>query len=146
MADKVTLPFSFSETPVAGTRYAKKWLYKDYRRRAKKNEMVFDLTFDTFDLLTSQQCRYCGTEPSRNFKLVKDSSWQGKKRKRIVSCTYNGIDRINNLLGYTVANSAPCCWKCNKAKCQMGEQEFFQWAQDTHRWLELILKKLSNGR
>jgi len=29
---------------------------------------------------------------------------------------YNGIDRVNNTLGYTEENSVPCCKTCNLAK------------------------------
>lgn len=34
-----------------------------------------------------------------------------------------GLDRINNDYGYTVQNSAPCCWDCNNRKNSMRLQD-----------------------
>ena len=38
----------------------------------------------------------------------------------------NGIDRIDNNLGYTVQNSISCCKKCNYAKHKMSYDEFIE--------------------
>lgn len=53
--------------------------------------------------LFTEQCHYCGNEQ----KL-------------------NGIDRIDNTLGYTPANCVSCCKKCNYAKHTLGYMEFIE--------------------
>ncbi len=40
---------------------------------------------------------------------------------------YNGIDRLDNALGYTLDNCVPCCKRCNQAKNNMGLKEFRAW-------------------
>jgi hypothetical protein len=37
---------------------------------------------------------------------------------------YNGVDRVNNSLGYTKDNCKPCCKMCNKMKGTMSLEEF----------------------
>ena len=44
----------------------------------------------------------------------------------------NGIDRINNSVGYTEKNSVPCCGTCNVAKGQMTLAEFKLWIARIH--------------
>jgi hypothetical protein len=39
----------------------------------------------------------------------------------------NGIDRIDNRLGYERANSIPCCSICNFAKNSMSYEDFIKW-------------------
>lgn len=36
----------------------------------------------------------------------------------------NGVDRRNNLVGYEVENSIPCCTHCNRIKLNYSEEEF----------------------
>jgi hypothetical protein len=38
--------------------------------------------------------------------------------------TYNGVDRIDNSIGYTKENCVPCCTICNWAKSNRGVDEF----------------------
>jgi hypothetical protein len=56
----------------------------------------------------------------------------------IANCTYcdepsnwpngrNGIDRIENHLGYHIGNCMPCCTRCNTAKSQSTVREFKDW-------------------
>lgn len=35
-----------------------------------------------------------------------------------------GIDRVDNNIGYTTANSVPCCLFCNRAKGQASTEDF----------------------
>lgn len=36
----------------------------------------------------------------------------------------NGIDRVDNTQGYTLANAVPCCKRCNQLKSDMQLKEF----------------------
>lgn len=42
---------------------------------------------------------------------------------------YNGIDRVDSSLGYTVDNVVPCCKLCNQAKNNLSKQEFVDWVK-----------------
>ena len=36
----------------------------------------------------------------------------------------NGIDRMNNNIGYEISNVVPCCSVCNKMKSSLSKEEF----------------------
>jgi hypothetical protein len=72
-----------------------------YRNDAKNHGREFNLTFEQFMDLWQKQCRYCGD----SIKTV-------------------GIDRKNNLIGYTVENSVSCCATCNRMKLNHSEEYF----------------------
>ena len=52
-----------------------------------------------------------------------------KQKKRLSSevLKINGIDRIDNNIGYTKENSVPCCEICNKAKRDMSYNDFINY-------------------
>ena len=37
---------------------------------------------------------------------------------------YNGIDRLDNKLGYEEENCVPCCYLCNRMKWSITEKDF----------------------
>jgi hypothetical protein len=41
--------------------------------------------------------------------------------------TYNGVDRVNNKLGYTVGNCVSSCIVCNVAKNDSSLEDFKKW-------------------
>lgn len=75
------------------------------------------MTADDFRSLTRLPCHYCGAEP----KSVAGSSAHG-------TFVYNGVDRYDNAIGYTVSNCVPCCGQCNYAKQDYSAEEFLAWA------------------
>lgn len=89
----------------------------NYKNRAKKNNINFDLTKEDFRKLTKQKCHYCGVEPSQKFN----------KKYFNGHYIYNGIDRKDNTIGYTIDNSLPCCGICNKAKRDLTYDKFISW-------------------
>ena len=66
-----------------------------YRGRALASGRVFELTEDQFRALTQQDCFYCGAGPRS--KSVQSG-------KYISEYIYNGIDSVDNTLGYTIDN------------------------------------------
>lgn len=88
--------------------------YGLYRRNAQIRNLDFDLSEDDFRRLTSQCCYYCGALPS---KEVGRNAYNGKY-------VCNGIDRIDNTLGYTLDNVRPCCTFCNYLKGVLSESDF----------------------
>ena len=45
---------------------------------------------------------------------------------RIPASPFNGVDRYDNELGYTVENCVPCCTRCNRMKSDMSVDDFFR--------------------
>ncbi len=97
-----------------------------YKGNARRNghgrkEHSFKLTEEQFKKLTKKDCYYCRTSPSQIYK--------GNKGRNNGYYIYNGIDRIDNNLGYTIENTVTCCIKCNKAKSNMTLQDFRNWVK-----------------
>ena len=93
-------------------------LYKKYQYEAKRRNKEWRLDKDLFGLLTSLPCYYCGVEPSQE---TQQHQWNG-------SYIYNGVDRINNDVGYIPENVVPCCGECNIAKGTKSKEELITWA------------------
>ena len=70
--------------------------FTEYKRRASKKELSFEITKQDFDDICSQSCEYCGRES-------KDGN-------------INGIDRKDNDIGYQGNNCIACCYQCNISK------------------------------
>jgi len=91
----------------------------EYKRGAKKRGLVFELSNDEFKSITSKECYYCGHFPS----TVRNFGWANG------SFVFNGIDRKDNSIGYTIENCVPCCFVCNRAKGTLSVEEFVVWAK-----------------
>jgi hypothetical protein len=85
-----------------------------YKNGAKSRCLAFELPNEEVYLLFSQNCFYCGTEPSNVRRRKKGGS----------EFRYNGIDRVDNAKGYTSGNVVSCCKSCNIAKHAMPAQDF----------------------
>lgn len=83
-------------------------LFKRYKRSAKDRSIEFNLSTDVFKRFIHARCFYCGIEP----------------RQVIGNLEYNGIDRLDNTIGYQHDNCLACCKVCNRAKSNMTEDEF----------------------
>ena len=84
-------------------------LYKQYNHNAKKRNYVFELTFEKFLELIYSPCVYCG-------------------KVAIKGIERNGIDRVNNDIGYTKINCVSCCKICNRAKFIYAVDDFKKYA------------------
>lgn len=93
-------------------------LYAAYVNNARSRGITFELSKDNFAKLTKQNCYYCGCEPAQE-KINYCSPKHG-------SYIYNGIDRLNNIEGYTMDNCVSCCGDCNKMKMCKSEIEFLE--------------------
>ena len=90
---------------------ARNTLYGRYQRGAEIRLLVFELTLEDFAQFIASDCHYCRSPPSAKH----------------VDLYYNGIDRVDNYEGYTKLNCVPCCFICNRAKCDMLYDDFQQW-------------------
>lgn len=100
---------------------AENQLYNEYKQNAKKRELTFNLSKKEFISFLYGDCFYCGNKPS-NFI-----------RKRRVTGEeihyFNGVDRVNNELGYALDNCVTCCKLCNHAKNNLTKEEFIALAK-----------------
>jgi hypothetical protein len=87
---------------------------KNYKRGARDRGLSFELDNDSFRKLTKGNCYYCGEEP-KNI---------GKSLSITADYIYNGIDRLNNRIGYTIENSVTCCKRCNMMKMELSIEDF----------------------
>ena len=83
-------------------------LYSRYKYRARKKDLHFKLTQDQFHKLTAGNCYLCGAEPYQIYRSAKSAKAE--------TYTYNGLDRIDNSLGYVWGNVKSCCGECNRIK------------------------------
>lgn len=106
-----------------------KILYNRYKQSAAHRNLDFDISLEFFILTASRNCSFCGSalrpfnkwsEPSAMAKAKHITAEEMKKYEILVS----GVDRIDNLVGYTEQNCQPCCKDCNRAKMDLSEQEF----------------------
>lgn len=93
---------------------------------AKKRGIPFHLSIDEVLELTSGNCWYCGAEPELRRRVWKShtAGWE-----KTVEFKSNGIDRVDNSLGYIVGNCVSCCRECNRMKSTMSRDEFLGWAR-----------------
>jgi hypothetical protein len=93
-------------------------LVLQYKRHARERNLEFSLDHDEFAHIISQPCYYCGLPPSNN-----------KITKNCAGFLYSGIDRIDSARGYTSGNVVAACAQCNKAKRDLGYDEFLSWVR-----------------
>lgn len=110
-----------------------KELYKRYVYGALKRNLEWKLTVEEFVNIIKQNCSYCGNSPRDYSRALRKG--KGKTYKLVA----NGIDRINNKIGYTLNNSTACCSTCNRMKGTMDLLEFAKHIIKTADILKVIL-------
>ena len=103
-----------------------------YKKRALAAGLEFTITREQFRDLTQKACHYCGAPPTgksqKSSARVRDIKRGAiKTGTQISQYIYNGLDRIDSALGYTVENVVPCCGVCNHAKHTMSYADFTAW-------------------
>lgn len=111
-----------------------KFLWRQLTNNARIRKVEVGITKEHFIELTKQECFYCGRPPRIDHK-PKNAYKEVRTSKRIC-VAYNGIDRIDPLVGYTVENSVACCGQCNSAKLNWSLEEFVDWIEAVHVNLE----------
>ena len=93
-------------------------VFRQYAYKAKQRSLTFSLTLQEFETLVNSSCHYCGEWPS------------------------NGIDRVDNRIGYTSRNPCvPCCMECNFMKRNMLAHRFIYRAERIAKHQESLKKK-----
>ncbi len=101
---------------------SKNKLLGTYKTHARNRNLKFKLTKEEFASFLTQNCFYCGKEP-------KNRSYGGSKD---IIFYYNGIDRVNNDLGYDTKNCVSCCKNCNLAKKMLTQKDFFEMVKNIY--------------
>lgn len=88
------------------------YLFNVYIKGSISRNMEFCLSIDEFKYLIHNPCYYC-----------EDSNSNVVNRRKL-TIRYNGIDRVDNNLGYTKNNSVSCCKYCNLMKSNLSIDKF----------------------
>lgn len=107
----------FNESP------AIKKAFLSLKNNAKARNIDVQITEKQFYNIAKNSCAYCGAEP---IEKTPPKEWQK-------TTFLNGVDRINNAIGYTIENCAPCCEQCNWAKKDLTIQEW-------NNWIDMLIK------
>lgn len=122
-AMKIGTSFPEAPVPVATDDKGSGWAWAIYQAGALSRGLPFDLSKELVRELVAKPCRYCGAGP----RVYKTWSTSGGKRFPVFTVR-NGLDRIDNALGYTERNCAPCCPDCNRMKGKRDAATFLAWA------------------
>ena len=88
-----------------GTRAEINNLISTYKSNARKRGIPFELTYIQFETLVDSECYFCG-----------DIGGNTLRKRGYNDYSYNGIDRVDNSVGYLPSNCISCCSWCNRAK------------------------------
>lgn len=103
-------------------RAAKTMAYQEYKKGAKRRNLDFLITKEEFLYITSKDCYYCGSSPSRVKEPIGGNG----------NYIFNGIDRKDNGKGYFMDNIVPCCSVCNRAKMASSHDDFMNWIKKVY--------------
>lgn len=103
-----------------------------YKNNAKSRNLDFDLSDEQFKKLTTSNCFYCNQVPSMHTRNS-NVKYKNEGIAEFGNYIYNGIDRIDSDLGYTIENCVPCCGICNIAKSNYKQDEFLEWIKRVYK-------------
>jgi len=91
--------------------------FNSYKRSATKRGYEWAISREEFRILTQGNCQYCGIPPSTRYGACAAQRLNGV-------FIGNGIDRVENSVGYTLDNCVPCCKNCNFMKHESSLDDF----------------------
>jgi hypothetical protein len=94
------------------------------KSNAKARNIAVDISESDFLRIAKNPCTYCGALP---IEKTPPKKWQ-------VSTYLNGVDRVDNSLGYTIYNSVACCYDCNRIKSDLTEVNFLKHIKKIYDW------------
>lgn len=102
-----------SKRKISDSDRVKNSLIREYKGSAKCRSLTYSMSDNFLFSLVKKPCYYCNSEP---FKPHREDQ----------NFLYNGLDRIDNNIGYLESNVVPCCFICNKMKGVLNEGEFME--------------------
>lgn len=91
--------------------------YSEYKTEAERRNYSFNISLQEFITISTKNCHYCGDIPKVSAKM-------NIRRNKIKT---NGIDRVNNKIGYEIDNIVPCCFMCNLSKYRYTIEQWNEW-------------------
>lgn len=107
---------------------------RSYRTSARKRKLDWALNDEQVFSLLEDQCFYCGADPAQVARVKGITPKSASVSRWFV---YNGIDRIDSKLGYTVENTVTCCGTCNYMKSRLDVAVFLAHIRQILRYLGL---------
>ena len=103
--------------------------YNSYKKSASLRGYFFDLSENQFFHVVNSNCGYCGDKP----RMYSDG------------LVRNGIDRVDNNVGYVHQNIIACCSTCNSMKGTLSYSEFRDKCNKISNKTEEFTEVLKNG-
>lgn len=104
-------------------------LYSAIRYGAIRRGIDFDLSLEHLSKLISSPCHYCMYCGGNRFC---NNGYPGE------SYRHNGIDRVDNMQGYTLTNCVSCCKVCNRSKSNMSLAQWHDWIRRIARYADVL--------
>lgn len=99
-------------------------LFRNYKKSARRRNLVFLLELAEFQAITSDRCAYCNKAPTQIARTYGSGlTKSGVKRSEYL---YNGIDRLDSDVGYVAPNCVSCCGDCNALKSNRSLKNFIE--------------------
>lgn len=114
-----------------------KVLVASVKSGARKRNIEYSLSFEQFKDIVQDNCFWCNASPP--LKMPKG------ERMPTLPAPANGIDRLDNSIGYVYANCVASCQMCNVAKNNHSEKEFLSWVQRLYEFKFLGIEKENNA-
>jgi hypothetical protein len=95
--------------------------YNIYKRNAALKQKSFELTKEEYMVLVKTNCTYCGIMQEKGF---------------------NGIDRVDSLIGYVSDNCVSCCAMCNYMKGCLDKNIFLQRIEHIMTYNKFVVGRL----
>lgn len=89
--------------------------YRELKHSAKIRGYECTLTLDEFKSVVTSDCAICGAKPHREVRARTSTGG---------SILLNGVDRVDNSIGYLPDNVQACCWACNRMRGTLSIKEF----------------------
>lgn len=97
-------------------------LYSKYTGGARRRDLEFSLSKEAFLKLTKESCFYCNQLPASS--IVNHGPNMKDRNVEHSKYVFNGVDRVDNTIGYIENNVVPCCKICNLMKGTASMEEF----------------------
>jgi hypothetical protein len=104
---------------------AYRFLYKSIKSGAISRNLTFNISFETFKNIVHENCYICGESP-KDIHYAYNRRRYSKGIEFDISVVCNGLDRVDNSIGYELYNVKSCCFKCNRLKSDLSLNEFIE--------------------
>ncbi len=109
-------------------------LFNRAKNNAKKRKISWNLSFDAFTAVILCSCFWCDAAPISHYNVsISTNGYTQRKSESYLTkhgwITHNGLDRIENTMGYELKNVIPACKYCNFARNDRTVLEFKEWIE-----------------